>query len=191
MNNRTIHAVALGLFLGWFCLGCGKNPLGSSTPVPLDCQQFLDKYFAAIKAKDVGKVQDMTSYITGEATKEMPQKGVDFLRESQRRLTAQGLERMNQELGDFRSYSVLSVNVTTQKAETVEANMVKAGLHPQKGDTVMANMMGAGIHAEIVCKTRFSKQSPVRLWLHLFKETQEAEYSILAWKYEIEIAPHN
>ena len=162
-----MQTATLGLLLGWCCCGCGKSALESSAPVPPDCQQFLVKYFEAIKAKDVGTIQNLSSCITREATKGMPETSMKMLHESQRKITAEGFERMARELGDFRNYSVLSVNVTTQKA-----------------DTVAANMMGAGIHATIVCRTKFAKQSSVRLGLHLFKETPEAEYSILAWKYE-------
>jgi hypothetical protein len=59
----------VGLVLGWFCSGCGKNALEPATPVPIDCQRFLNKYFEAVKSKDVGKLQELSSYVSHVATR--------------------------------------------------------------------------------------------------------------------------
>src|SRR2546422_8496946 len=63
MNNRTKHAAMLAVFLGWFCFGCGKSPSEPAASVPIDCQKFLEKYFDAVKSKDVGKIQEFSSYV--------------------------------------------------------------------------------------------------------------------------------
>ena len=84
MNNLTKYAAMLGLILGWFCSGCGKNVLESATPDPIDCQKFLDKYFEAIKSKDVGKIKELSSYVSNADREGMPARGIDMLRESKR-----------------------------------------------------------------------------------------------------------
>jgi hypothetical protein len=170
MINRTIHAATLGLFLGWFCLGCGEGTLEPSVPVPADCQQFLVKYFEAVKAKDVGKIQEFSSYVSRADSKGMSDKELAMMRETKRKFAADTFERMIKECGDFRSYSVSGV-----KVNTIAAN------------TVAANMMGAGIHAEITCNAKFSRNKSVHIGLHLFKETQDSEFSILAWKYQMDL----
>jgi hypothetical protein len=163
--NLTTYAATLGLFLVWFCFGCTK-----SAPVPIDCRQFLDKYFEAVKSEDLGKIREFFSYVSPVQRKDMPEAGVDMLRQTAGKFAVEGFERMTKELGDFKSYSVSSVKVTTITT----------------GD-LAADTMGAGIHAEIVCKVKFSGKQSVRIYLHLFKETQGSEYSILAWKYEVEL----
>jgi hypothetical protein len=162
--NLTIYAATLGLLV-WFCFGCTK-----SVPVPIDCQQFLDKYFEAVKSKDIGKIRDFSTYVSPVQSKDMPEAGMDMLRQTAGKFAVEGFERMNKELGDFKSYSVLSVKVTT--IPTADP---------------AANTMSAGIHAEIACKARFSEKKSVWIFLHLFKQTQESEYHILAWKYEVEL----
>ena len=98
MNNLTKYAAMLGLILGWFCSGCGKNALES---VPIDCQKFLDKYFEAIKSKDVGKIKEFSSYVSQADREGMPARGIDMMRESRGKFAAQGFERMNKDFGDF------------------------------------------------------------------------------------------
>jgi len=92
-----------------------------------------------------------------------------MLRQTAGRFAVDGFERMTKELGDFKSYSVANVKVTTIAAADPAANM-----------------MGAGIHAEIGCKAKFSEK-PALISLHLYKETQESEYHILAWQYRVEL----
>src|SRR6266404_7918867 len=167
MNNPTKYATMLGLVLGWFCSGCGKNALEPATPVLIECQKFLVKYFEAVKSKDVGKIQKFASYVSHADSAVMPAGSVEMMRETKRKFAADVFERMNKELGDFKSYSVVNAKETT----ITTANRTAA------------NMLGAGIHAEIVCKAKFSKKHSALIGLNLFKETQDSEYYIEAWRY--------
>lgn len=168
-SNRTIYAAALGLFLVCLCLGCTKPAPAPSVVVPADCRNFLDKYFEAVKSKDVGKIREFSSYVPPVQRNILPGESVDMVRQTEGKLAVDVFERMTKELGDFNSYSVSKVKMTT-------ITMADPA----------ANTMGAGIHADIECKAKFSKKS-ARIFLHLFKETQETEYHILASKYEVEL----
>src|SRR6266436_671250 len=156
MNNLTKYAAMLGLILGWFCSGCGKNVLETATPDPIDCQKFLDKYFEAIKSKDVGKIKEFSSYVSQADREGMPARGIDMMRESRGKFAAQGFELMNKDFGDFQGYSVLSAKETTVQ----------------------------GVHTEIICKAKFAKNHSVLMRLNLFKETPDSEYFIEAWSYQ-------
>jgi hypothetical protein len=166
--TRTIYGVALGLFIGWCFFGCGKSTVESSTPVPSDCQDFLVKYFEAVKSKDVLTIQNVSWCVSSEECKGMPEASVEKTRETKKKMVADSFRQMTEKFGDLKSYSVLNVKVTTISPE----------------DQPAANMMGVGIHAEIVCKAKFSKYSAVRIGLHLFKETQDSEYFLLSWNYQ-------
>ncbi len=167
-GSRTIYVAALGLFLVCLCLGCTKPAPAPSVAVPADCRNFLDKYFEAVKSKDVGKKQDFSSYVPPMQRNILPGENLDMVRQTEGKLAVDVFEQMTKELGDFNSYSVTKVKMTT-------ITMADPA----------ANTMGAGIHAYLECKAKFSKKS-ARIILHLFKETQEAEYHILASKYEAE-----
>ena len=171
MNNLTQYAAMLGLVLGWFCSGCGKNALEPATPVPIDCQKFLVKYFEAVKSKDVGKIQELSSYVSHADREGMPARGIDMMREAKAKFAAEGLERINTMFGDFQSYSVISAKETTvTMAELTTNKMQGTGLQ--------------GVHTEIICKAKFSKQHSVLIRLNLFKETEGSEYFIEAWSYQ-------
>ena len=171
MNNLTKYAAMLGLVLGSFCSGCGKNALVSATPVPIDCQKFLDKYFEAIKSKDVGKMKEFSSYVSNAEREGMPARGIDMMREAKAKFAAEGLERINTMFGDFQSYSVISAKETTvTMAELTAKKMQGTGLQ--------------GVHTEIICKAKFSKNHSVLMRLNLFKETPDSEYFIEAWSYQ-------
>jgi hypothetical protein len=113
MNNLTNYAAMLGLVLGSFCSGCGKNALEPATPVPIECQKFLVKYFEAVKAKDIGKIKEFSSYVSRADSEGMPAGSVEMMRETKRKFAADVFERMNKEFGDFKSYSVISAKETT------------------------------------------------------------------------------
>jgi hypothetical protein len=165
LSTRFVAAL-LGLFIGWFCSACTK-----SVPVPSDCQIFLDKYFEAVKSRDVGQLQDFSSYISRTQSKGMPEEGMAMMRESKRKYAAEGFERVSRDFGDFQSYSVLSVKETTITADELAAKkMQEIGLEE--------------IHTEIVSKAKFSKKHPVLIDLRLFKETPKSPYSIEAWQYQ-------
>ncbi len=173
MNNLTKYAAMLGLALGWFCSGCGKNALEPATPVPIDCQTFLVKYFEAVKSKDVGKIREFSSYVSHADREGMPAGSIDMMRETKGKFAAEGFERMNKEFGDFQSYSVISAKETTvTTAELVAKKMQGTRLQ--------------GVHAEIICKATFSKKHSALISLNLFKETQDSEYSVEAWSYQAE-----
>lgn len=160
--KRTLFAAGLALFLGGLLFGCGK----SSAPVPSDCQVFLDKYFAALKSKDVAALQNLVSAFWNWGGQGMPGGDMEKTREAQKMMFENHLKSMTEQFGDFKSYSVSSVKVTKV---------------PE--DRQAAEIFRPGIHAEIECKAKFSKQSSVRMSLHLFKETEGSEYSLLLWKY--------
>ena len=77
---------------------------------------------------------------------------------------AENFEQVTREFGDFRSYEVLKVKITT--------------ISPQ--DQPAANMMGSGIHTELVCKANFSKKHHARVGLHLINETEGSQYIVAA-----------
>jgi hypothetical protein len=173
MNNLTKYAAMLGLVLGWFSSGCGKNALEPATPVPVDCQKFLDKYFEAVKSKDVGKIKEFSSYISHAESEGMPASSINMMRETKGRFAAEGFERMNKEFGDFQGYSVIRAKETTvTTAELAAKKMQGTGLQ--------------GVHAEIICKAKFSKKHSAMIGLNLFKENQDSEYSVEAWRYQAE-----
>ena len=173
MNNLTKYAAMLGLVLGWFCSGCGKNALESATPIPIECQKFLVKYFEAVKAKDVGKIQEFSSYVSRADSEGMPAGSVEMMRETKEKFAAEGFERMNKEFGDFQGYSVISEKETT----VTTAELAAKKMHGTRLQ---------GVHAEIICKAKFSKKHSALIRLNLFKETQGSEYSVEAWSYEAE-----
>jgi hypothetical protein len=173
MNNLTKYATTLGLVHGCFCSGCGKNALEPATPVPVECQKFLVKYFEAVKSKDVGKIREFSSYVSHADSEGMPTRGIDMMREAKGNFAAEGFERMNKEFGDFKSYSVLSVKETTITTAELAAKKMQ-GTRLQGG------------HAEIICKAKFSKKHSALIRLNLFKETQDSEYFVEAWSYQAE-----
>jgi hypothetical protein len=170
MNDRTMRAAGFGLFLGLLCAGCGKSPSAPAASVPTDCQTFLDKYFAALKSKDIGKLQEFSgafiSTLSPAGGAEMPANVSDMARENARKMVADLYGKQNDQFGDFQSYSVVSVKETPITTADPEA--------PQ--------MMKAGTHTEIVCNAKFSKSSG-RIQFNLFKEKPDSEYSIEAWRY--------
>ena len=167
--NRALGTAALGLFLGLLCFGCGSSTSKPTTPVPPDCQVFLDSFFDALKTKDVAKIQELCSYVPAFQSRDLPEESLNMIRESKKTLNADVFEKMFAQAGSFKSYSVAAVNISTVAVDNVAA----------------ANAMGAGIHVEIVCKTRFSKKKNARIGFHLLKETDESGYGILAWKYQV------
>ena len=173
MNNLTKYAAMLGLVLGWFCSGCGKIALESATPVPIECQKFLVKYFEAIKSKDVGKIKEFSSYVSDADSEGMPAGSVEMMRETKRKFAADVFERMNKEFGNFKSYSVISAKETTVTTAELAAKKMQ-GTRLQ------------GVHAEIICKAKFSKKHSALIRLNLFKETQDSEYSVEGWSYQAE-----
>src|SRR2546427_13226894 len=123
MSKRTKHAAMLAVFLVWFCFGCSKSPSEPAASVPIDCQKFLEKYFDAVKSKDVGKIQEFSSYVSPADSANMPAEA-DMMRETRRKFAAEVFEWMTKEFGDFKSYSVLSAKVTTiTMAELVAGKM--------------------------------------------------------------------
>jgi len=173
MDNLTKYAAMLGLILGWFLSGCGKNALEPATAVPGDCQKFLDKYFDAVKSKDVGKIRGFSSYVSYAESEGVPASSIDMMRETKGRFAAESFERMNKEFGDFQSYSVISAK---------EATVTTAELAAKK----MEGTRLQGVHAEIICKAKFSKKNSALIGLNLFKETQDSEYSVDAFRYKAE-----
>ena len=160
--------VTLGFLIGGVCSGCKK-----SVAVPNDCQVFLDKYFDAVKSKNVERLQEFSSYISRAQSQGIDDQGLALMRESKRKFAAEGFERVSKDFGDFERYSVLSVKETTITAEELAAkNMQGVGLQ--------------GIHTDVVCKAKFSKKSSALVALKLFKETPESEYSLEAWQYQAE-----
>jgi|SRR6266566_4119186 len=173
MNKLTKYAATFGLVLESFSSGCGKNALEPATPVPGDCQKFLDKYFEAVKSQDVGKIKEFASYVSHAESEGIPASSIDMMRETRGRFAADVFERMNKECGDFQSYSVISAKKTTITATELAA-MKMQGIRLE------------GVHAEIICKAKFSTKRSALIDLNLFKETEDSEYSVEACKYQAE-----
>jgi hypothetical protein len=92
MKSRRPTVIAL--LLGLFCFGCGQGGMEPCVPVPADCQKFLDKWFAAIKAKDVATFEKSSSFIPFEQIKDMPEATINMMREAKRKYTADSLQGM-------------------------------------------------------------------------------------------------
>jgi len=169
MNNFTKYAAML--VFGWFCFGCGKIAPEQSVPVPADCQKFLDKYFEAVKSKDIAKIQEFSSHVSHVNRERMPEESIKMMGQTQGKFAVMVFQKMTDQCGDFESYSVLVAKETTVTREELEAKKMEGtGLE--------------GNRAQIVCKARFSKKNPVQIDLHLFKETPESDYWVDAWSYQ-------
>jgi hypothetical protein len=147
---------------------CTKGKEELSVSVPADCQQFLDKYFAAWKSKDVATLQALSFYLSPEDRSRFPEGSLELWRQSKNQLVTENFQRVTSDFGDFKDYKVISAKTTT--------------ISPQ--DQPVANMMGSGFHTELVCKAKFSKKQNARVGLHLIKETEGSPYIVAAWNFE-------
>ena len=123
------------------CLGCGSSH-PPATNVPDDCQKWLAGYFELVKAKDTAKIQDLCSVVADRDASELPKGSPDMVRETKKQIAATLLQRIDSDLGTFRSYTV------TYCKETVVAK-----------DGVAANAFGEGRHIDIICETKYSKHN--------------------------------
>ena len=172
MHTYTKYAAILGLFLAWFGSGCHNS--GAEVSVPSDCRQFLDKFFEAVKSKDVGKLQELASYVSLAQSAGVPAGPLDRMRETKKQFAKDTFERMNKDFGDLRSCSVVSVKTTTITTADLAAKN-------------MQGTMQEGIHTEVVCRAKFTRQNSALIRLNLFKETPESEYFIEGWMYQAEL----
>ena len=161
---RKLTVVAILVILA----GCTKGREESSISVPADCQQFLDKYFGAWKAKDVGTLQALSFYLSAEERSAFPEGSLELWRESKNKLVTENFQRVTSDFGDLGDYKVVSMKSTTVSAQ----------------DQAVANMMGAGVHTELVCKAKFSKKHDARVGLHLIKGTEDSQYIVAAWNFQ-------
>jgi hypothetical protein len=167
LSNRAYIGAFL-LVVMVLLLACTKGKEGPSVSVPLDCQQFLDKYFAAWKSKDITALQAFSFYLSPEDRSRFPEGSLEMWRQSKNKLVTENFEHVTRDFGDFKAYEVLRVKTTT--------------IPPQ--DQPVANMMGSGIHTEVVCKARFSKKHDAHVGLHLIKETEGSQYIVAAWNFQ-------
>jgi hypothetical protein len=165
---KMVCATTVSLFLAFLCAACSKAIERPAVCVPPDCQQFLGKYFAAVKSKDIPTLQDICYCLSNADRSKLPEGSLEMMRESRKKLVADFFGHAATEFGDFKGYTVVSVKVTTVFLQ----------------DQLAANVMGAGVHAEIVCKAKFSKKRDARVGLHLFKEDDGSDYCVAAWNYE-------
>jgi hypothetical protein len=149
-------------------VGCTKGNDEPSVSVPADCQQFLDRYFAAWKSKDVATLQALSFYLSPEDRSRFPKGSLELWRESKNKLVTENFQRVTNEFGDFKDYKVVTV-----KAMTISAQGQPA-----------ANMVGAGFQTEVICKARFSKKHDVHVGFHLIKETDGSQYIVAAWNFQ-------
>jgi hypothetical protein len=149
---------------------CTKGREEPSASVPVDCQQFLDKYFGAWKSKDVATLQALSFYLSPEDRARLPEGSLEMWRESKNKLVIENFERVTRDFGDFKGYEVARAKTTT--------------ISPQ--NQLAANTMGSGIHTELVCKAKFSKKRHAHVGLHLIKETEGSPYIVAAWNVEAE-----
>jgi len=167
--NRPCIATFL-LLLVVLLPACAKGREEPSVSVPADCQQFLDKYFAAWKSKDIATLQALSFYLSAQDQSRLPEGSLELWRASKNKLVTENFERVTKEFGDFKGYEIRTVKTTT--------------ISPQ--DQPAANMMGSGIHTELVCEARFSKKRDAHVGLHLIKQTEGSQYIVAAWNFQAE-----
>jgi hypothetical protein len=167
LSNRAYIGAFLLVVMVLF-LACTKGKEGPSVSVPLDCQQFLDKYFDAWKSKDITALQAFSFYLSPEDRSRFPEGSLEMWRQSKNKLVTENFEHVTRDFGDFKAYEVLRVKTTT--------------IPPQ--DQPVANMMGSGIHTEVLCKARFSKKHDAHVGLHLIKDTEGSQYIVAAWNFQ-------
>ena len=160
-NGRSRLVLACGLACAWLCLGCGKSHSPDAN-VPEDCRKWLDAYFDALKAKDVARIQGLCSVVSAKTAADLPAGSAEMMRASQKETTAGLLKRIEQDLGDFRAYSV------GYCSEDVITN----------GDPA-ANIFGEGRHLEILCETKYSKRKANEVFV-LFKGPLDAGFIVQA-----------
>jgi hypothetical protein len=163
---RKFTVVTLLVFLA----ACAKGREEPSASVPVDCHQFLDKYFGAWKSKDVATLQAVSFYLSPEDRARLPEGSLEMWRESKNKLVIENFERVTRDFGDFKGYEVVRAKTTT--------------ISPQNQPA--ANTMGSGIHTELVCNAKFSKKHHTHIGLHLIKETEGSPYTVAAWNVEAE-----
>ena len=149
-------------------LACTKGKEGPSASIPADCQQFLDRYFAAWKSKDIATLQALSFYLSPEDRSQLPEGSLELWRASKNKLVTENFEQVTRDFSDFKSYEVLRAKTTTISQQ----------------DQPAANMMGSGIHTELVCKAKFSKKRNAHVGLHLIKETEGSPYIAAAWNFQ-------
>ena len=149
---------------------CTKGREEPSPSIPVDCQQFLDKYFGAWKSKDVATLQALSFYLSPEDRARLPEGSLEMWRESKNKLVIENFERVTRDFGDFKGYEVARAKTTT--------------ISPQ--NQLAANTMGSGIHTELVCKAKFSTKHHAHVGLHLIKGTEGSPYIVAAWNVEAE-----
>ena len=166
--SKLPYIATLFISLMVVLMGCSKATEEPSASVPADCQQFLDRYFAAWKSKDIATLQAFSFYLSPEDRSRFPEGSLEMWRQSKNGLVTKNFERVTREFGDFKDYRVLRVKTATISAQ----------------DQPAANMMGAGFHTELVCKANFSKKHDVHVGFHLIKETESSPYVAAAWNFE-------
>jgi hypothetical protein len=168
--SKRPYVPTLFLFLVILLLACSKGREEASASVPVDCQQFLDKYFDAWKSKDVATLQALSYYLSPQDQSRLPEGSLELWRASKNKLVTQNFEQVTKDFGDFKGYEVLRAKTTT--------------ISPQ--DQLAANTIGSGIHTELVCKAKFSKKHNAHVGLHLIKETEGSQYIVAAWNFQAE-----
>jgi len=164
---RKFTVVTLLVFLA----ACTKGREEPSASVPVDCQQFLDKYFGAWKLKDVATLQALSFYLSPEDRARLPEGSLEMWRASKNKLVSENFEQVTRDFGDFKGYEVLGAKTTT--------------ISPQ--DQLAANTIGSGVHTELVCKARFSKKRNAQVGLHLIRQTEGSQYIVAAWNFQAEL----
>jgi hypothetical protein len=149
---------------------CTKGREEPSPSIPVDCQQFLDKYFGAWKSKDAATLQALSFYLSPEDRARLPEDSLETWRESKNKLVIENFERVTRDFGDFKGYEVVRAKTTTISQQ----------------NQLAANTMGSGIHTELVCKAKFSKKRHAHVGLRLIKETEGSPYIVAAWNVEAE-----
>jgi len=165
--SKRSYIATFFLFVVVLLVACAKGK-EADVSVPTDCQQFLDKYFAAWKSKDIATLQALSFYLSPQDQSRLPQGSLEIWRVSKNKLVTDNFQQVTRDFGDFKGYEVVRVKITT--------------ISPQ--DQPAANMMGSGIHTELVCKARFSKKRDAHVWLQLIKETEGSQYIVAAWNFQ-------
>jgi hypothetical protein len=148
-------AVLCAVAGAWVCVGCkGSNRAAAS--VPEDCRQFLATYFEALKRHDTETIIELCSHVAArDSAVGAPEH--DLVRETKKTVTATLLQKLAEQRGEFRKYSVESCTVRTIAS----------------GDAPM-NVIGEGRHVEIICESTYSKGKAKESFV-LYRGPQDTE----------------
>ncbi len=165
IGKRSMLKVLCLLACAVFLYGCPGSH--SNVNVPEDCKIWLTSYYDALKAKDTAKIQELCSRLAYRDTSAMDGQGVNFMRQSKEQTAVTLLQKINQDMGDFKSYEVESCKETNVSADSAVA------------------VTGEGRHIEIICAAKYDKRKAKEKFV-LYKGPQDSDFILdghfLTWE---------